>query len=302
MSKARKSGKVRARLREQEREAQQKALEEARAQEARERKERKREAQAEWVRVARAALGAHRRAATLAAVLVLACLVAGGIVILTKGSAHTKEATTSSASTQSTEAEATTGSLLNGIPQHGSVLGAPKAPLTLQYFSDLECRSCKEVTVGALPTIILKWVRTGQLRIIFRSFQTATREPRQFATQQAAALAAGKQNKLWYYVELFYLEQGEEGTNYATPEYLGNLARQVPGLDLRRWAKDINDRAFIDQLETDRSAAKRFGLTVAPALMLGETGKKAKELIVRTPTDPTGYDEAIEHLLKRVVR
>lgn len=299
MSKARKPGKARARLREQEHAAQQKALEEARAQEALEEKERARRARAERAQSVRASLvGMGKGPAVVVVVLVLAGLVAAGIVILTKGSVQTKEAATSSTSTQAAEAVTTADSLLAGIPQQGNVLGSPKAPITLQYFGDLQSTACKEFTVGALPTIILRWVRGGQLRIVYRSLQTATHEARQFAMQQAAALAAGKQGKMWDYIELLYLEKEEAGTNYVTTAYLEDIARQVPGLNLPQWAKDISDRALIDQLETDRKTAKSMDLATTPTFLLGKTGGKAKELLTASLTNPTGFDEAIEHLLQ----
>lgn len=299
MSKARKSGKARARLREQEHAAQQRAREQARAHEALEEKERARQARAERAQTMRASLvGKSKRPAVVVVVLVLAGLVAGGIVVLTKGSAHGREAGTSSTSTQEAEAVATADSLLAGVPQQGNALGSPRAPLTLQYFGDLESTACKEFTVGALPTIILKWVRGGQLRIVYRSLQTATHEARVFAMQQAAALAAGKQGKMWDYIELLYLEQEEAGTNYVSTAYLGDIARQVPGLNLLKWAKDISDRALIDQLETDRKTAKSMDLATTPTFLLGKTGGKAKELLTASITNPTGFDEAIEHLLQ----
>lgn len=299
MSKARKSGKARARLREQEHAAQQRAREEARAHEALEEKERARQARAERAQVVRASLaGMGKRPAVVVVVLVLAGLVAGGIVVLTKGSAHGREAGTSSTSTQAAEAVATADSLLAGIPQQGNVLGSPKAPVTLQYFGDLESTACKEFTVGALPTIILRWVRGGQLRIVYRSLQTATHEARVFAMQQAAALAAGKQGKLWDYIELFYLEKEEAETNYVTTAYLGNIARQVAGLNLQQWAKDISDQVFLHQLETDRKTAASMSLSTTPVFLLGKTGGKAKELLTASLTNPTGFDEAIEHLLQ----
>ena len=118
---------------------------------------------------------------------------------------------------------------LGGIPQNGNTLGNPKAPVTMVYFGDLECPICKDFTLGALPTLIQKYVRTGKLRIEYRNLETATREPETFRTQQVAALAAGKQNKGWYYIELFYNQQGEEDTEYVTEQYLRTLAEQTPG-------------------------------------------------------------------------
>ena len=102
--------------------------------------------------------------------------------------------------------------LLAGVPQSGNVLGDPKAPVTLQYYGDLECPICKEFTLGALPSLIQKYVRAGKLKIEYRSLETATREPETFKSQQIAALAAGKQNKMWHYLELFYHEQGQKRT------------------------------------------------------------------------------------------
>ena len=104
------------------------------------------------------------------------------------------------------------------------MLGNPNAPVTLAYFGDLECPICKEFTLGALPSIIQKQVRTGKLKIEYRSLETATHEPEIFKTQQIAALAAGKQNKMWNFVETFYHEQGEENTGYVTESYLQELA------------------------------------------------------------------------------
>ena len=116
--------------------------------------------------------------------------------------------------------------------------------MTLQYFGDLECPICKEFTLGALPTVIQKWVRSGKLKIEYRSLETATREPETFKTQQVAALAAGKQNKMWHFVELFYHEQGEEATGYVTENYLQGIAQQVPGLNLAAWTTARSDNAL----------------------------------------------------------
>jgi hypothetical protein len=98
-----------------------------------------------------------------------------------------------------------------------------------------------------LPAIISKFVRTGRLRIEYRSFKTNTIESEMFVKQQAAALAAGAQDKLWNYAYTFYHEQGKERTPYATESYLENIARQVPALDIKRWDRDrIADPTTID--------------------------------------------------------
>jgi protein-disulfide isomerase len=186
----------------------------------------------------------------------------------------------------------------NGSPpiaQSGNSLGSPNAPVTLVYFGDLECPICKQFTLGALPQIIQKWVRTGKVRIEYRSLETATREPETFRTQQTAALAAGKQAKMWNYLELFYHEQGEEDSGYVTEAYLQNLARQA-GLNTSKWATDRTNPEFANQLTADAQAANNQGFNGTPSFLIGRTGGAMKKLEYNSLTDPTAFNQAIESL------
>ncbi|MHB8233644.1 MAG: DsbA family protein [Solirubrobacteraceae bacterium] len=186
---------------------------------------------------------------------------------------------------------------LAGIPQKGNVLGSAKAPVTLVYYGDLECPICKDFTLGALPTLIQKYVRTGKLRIEYRNLETATREPETFKTQQVAALAAGKQNKGWYYIELFYNQQGEEGSEYVTEQYLRTLAEQTPGLDLTAWTAARNDPEFTNTITSDAQAANNAGFTGTPSFQIGKTGGPVQKLEYSSLTDPSGFESAINKLV-----
>jgi protein-disulfide isomerase len=187
--------------------------------------------------------------------------------------------------------------LLAGIPQNGNTLGDPKAPVTLQYFGDLECPICKEFTLGALPGVIEKYVRTGKLKIEYRNLETATREPETFRTQQAAALAAGKQQKAWDYIELFYHEQGQEDTGYVTEKYLQELASQVSGLNLATWTADRNDPAFTNAVTTDAQAANNAGFTGTPSFLLGKSGQTLSKFEPGSLTEASSFESAINKLL-----
>jgi hypothetical protein len=67
--------------------------------------------------------------------------------------------------------------LLSDIPQRASTLGEPVAPVALEYFGDLECPYCRDFSLEVLPSLIRRWVRTGNVRIDYRSLQTATGDP-----------------------------------------------------------------------------------------------------------------------------
>jgi protein-disulfide isomerase len=187
--------------------------------------------------------------------------------------------------------------LLNGIPQDGNTLGSPKAPVTMQYFGDLQCPICKDFTLGALPKLIQKYVRTGKLKIEYRNLETATREPETFRTQQTAALAAGKQQKGWYYIELFYHQQGEEGSEYVNEQYLQTLAKQTPGLNLANWTTARNDGGFTNTITSDAQAANNAGFNGTPSFLLGKTGQQMTKLEYQSLTDPASFESAIDKLL-----
>jgi protein-disulfide isomerase len=188
--------------------------------------------------------------------------------------------------------------LLGGIPQAGNTLGSPSAPVTLQYFGDLECPICREFSEGALKPLIEKYVRAGKLKIEYRNLETATREPETFRTQQVAALAAGKQHKGWYYIELFYHQQGQEDTGYVTEKYLQELARQVPGLNLATWTADRGNGEFTNTITTDAQAANNSGFTGTPSFLLGKTGGQMSKLEYSSLKDPSSFESAIDSLLK----
>jgi protein-disulfide isomerase len=196
--------------------------------------------------------------------------------------------------------------LLDGIPQSGNVLGNPKAPITLKYYGDLECPICQDFTLKVLPVLIPKYVRTGKLRIEYHSLSTATgkaesggSEPQGiFKTQQTAALAAGKQNLGWYFIELFYHEQGEEDSGYVTEKFIQGLASQVPGLNLAAWSAARNEPAYANALEADSQAANQEGFTGTPSFQLGKTTEAPLQKFEPGTYEETApYEAAIEKLL-----
>lgn len=184
--------------------------------------------------------------------------------------------------------------LLAGIPQSGNALGDPLAPVTLEYFGDLECPFCRDFSLDALPSLIQRWVRTGKLRLEYHALQTATREPDVFVAQHVAALAAGRQDKAWQFVETFYAEQGEEGSGYVTESYLAGIASQIPHLDLTRWATERKDPELAKEIAGDAEAAGKAGLTGTPSFLLGASGGAMRTF---SPSGQTSFDAAIEGLV-----
>lgn len=188
--------------------------------------------------------------------------------------------------------------LLDGIPQSGTTLGNASAPVTLTYLGDLECPICRAFTVsGGFPQLVQNEVRQGKVKIVYRSFCTATCNgpgPTTFDTQQAAAYAAGNQQKFWDYTELFYQEQGAEGSNYVNEAYLDNLAHQVPGLNFAAWKAQRQNPSVVSQVKSEDQSASTQGFSGTPTLIFA--GPKGK---AQVPTAEPSYSD-LQAALKQV--
>ncbi len=241
--------------------------------------------------------GAARRTRLTQLGIVVAVVVVAIVVILVATGGGAKKGLPKTAHEKNATVNEVT-SLVTGIAQNGNALGSPTAPITLQYFGDLECPICQKFTLGSLPTIIPRWVRTGKLRIEYRSLETATREPEVFKAQQVAAYAAGRQNKAWNFIETFYHEQGEEDSGYVTEKYLQSIASQVPALNLTQWTSDRSDPKLAQEVTADAEAAANAGFNGTPSFLIGHSGGAMKKLEYQNPEDPTFINEAVEKLLK----
>ena len=261
------------------------------------RREQAREQRKEAERAAAATETRRRRLIQLGGALGVVVVIIVVILIATGGGSKTP-GPVKAHSSQETKLVAEVNSLLGGIPESGNALGSTSARVTLVYYGDLQCPFCGEFSRTALTPLIQRFVRAGKLRIEFRNLETATHEPEVFRTQQIAAIAAGKQNLAWYYLELFYRQQSQENSGYVSEEFLRTLATQVPGLNTTSWLAARSNPEFATQITTDAQAANNAGFTGTPSFQIGRTGGALKKFEYESLTDPAAFEKAIESLAK----
>jgi protein-disulfide isomerase len=233
---------------------------------------------------------------TRLALAVVVVAVIAGVALLTLGSGGAP--TSARVASGLAAAEHRIKVLLAGVPEHEDVLGDPAAPVTLQVFGDLQCPTTRQFVVGAFPFLVREWVRAGVLRIVYRSLRTTTSEIGLFKTQQIAALAAGMQDRLWYYVDLFYHEQAREHSGYVTEGFLQRIARQTPGLKRGLWGEYRFDPLLSAQVAEDGRTARREGFDSTPSFLVGFTaGGNVTRLLPVSQLEPQPFNVAIERLL-----
>lgn len=229
------------------------------------------------------------RAVALAGII--AIVIAG---VLVGASLLTRSNTTTTAPPPPAALDSTeTASLLNGIPQKGTVLGRPNAPVTLVEYGDLQCPYCAAWTQTAFPDLVREYVRPGKMKIEFRGLAFLGPESE---TGLRAALAAGEQDKLWHVVDLLYRNQGPENSGWLTDDTLRQVGASVDGLNVERML--ARRSAMTPGLEKAQAAATAAGINGTPSFELGPTGGSLQRVQISS-LEAQALRPAINQLLAR---
>src|SRR5829696_8015518 len=195
----------------------------------RERREQAHAARLAAERAAAARETRRRRALVLAGV---AGLVVVAMVVLALATGHDEPATRSAAAPTGV---AEVHEMLQGVPQDGIALGDPDAPVTLVEFADLQCPFCRDFALETLPLIVRDYVRRGKLRLEFQTLAFLGPDSERAAR---AVVGAAAQDRLWHLTDLFYFNQGQENSGYATDAFLDGLVAAIPGVDAAAVRRD----------------------------------------------------------------
>jgi protein-disulfide isomerase len=247
----------------------------------RERREQARQARVEREAAeASAARRKRRMYQVLAALGAAAVLVVVAILVSSGGSKNSGTAGNGSGLAGRPETVA----MLDGIPQKDNVLGQANAPVTLYEFADLQCPFCAEFAKNNLPLLVRDFVRPGKVKLVYQDMAFLGNDSE---TAAAAAAAAGQQDKLWYFTNLFYWNQGQENTGYVTDQYLTNLYKGIPGLDAAKANADRTKAPATKAIDAPRTLADQFGISSTPSFAAGPSGGKLQKLNIQGST----YDE-----------
>ena len=143
-----------------------------------------------------------------------------------------------------------------------NALGPPDAPVTIEFFSDLQCPQC------ARYEPIVKSVRAefgDKTRLVIRHFPLSGHEHALLAA--CAVEAAANQHKFWEMVEALYKTQWMWARAPAPRTVLLDQAKSV-GLDVDRFQKDLDDDALRERIGADQEHARAVGVKTAPSVVI----------------------------------
>jgi protein-disulfide isomerase len=205
----------------------------------------------------------HRNLMLLGAVIAVAIVVVLGAVAI---SHHGGSSATSGTGAQKS---ALVARQFAGLPQHGSVIGDPKAQFTLVEFADLQCPVCQRYTLDVMPSVISRYVRTGKIKM---DLKLRTFIGPDSVKAAGVAAAAAQQSRIWPFADLFYHNQGEENSGYVTPAFLTKIAAGTPGLNGNRALAQADLPAAQRKINADESLANSLQSNQTPDFFIRRGG------------------------------
>jgi protein-disulfide isomerase len=184
--------------------------------------------------------------------------------------------------------------LFKGIPQHGNVLGQSDAPATLVEYIDLQCPFCQQFETQAMPRLINLYVRTGKAKIELRPIAFIGPDSQ---LGRLAAIAAGKQNKMFNFAELLYVNQGVENSGWLNDSMITAAAASIPGVEVPRLLADRNSSATKNQAAAFDRLSNRDAVRATPTILVGKTGGTLRQVALASPTDAQSVATALKNVL-----
>ncbi len=177
----------------------------------------------------------------------------------TKGSAHSSVALPGAAAANA---------LFQGIPQRGLVLGKPTAPVEMVMFIDVQCPVCKDYELNDLPTIVGKYIRTGEVQLHLEPWAIIGA---QSLTGRLGLIAASFQNRAFQYAKVNYDNQpdGSENTGWLTDSEMLQMASSVNGLDIHNWWAAKNGSGATTIAKEVDTEARKVGAEGTPTVLVG---------------------------------
>jgi protein-disulfide isomerase len=165
--------------------------------------------------------------------------------------------------------------LVAGLPQDGTVLGDPNAPVTIVEFADLKCPACQQYEVNQQKKTVDELVRTKKANLQLRLINII--DPGMGTEDGAKARIAAHNlvasDKFWPFVSTLYYNQGLENDTWATDKRLKELATGAPGvgadaLNTRETAESRRLAAEADKLQED------LGVQATPSFYVQPRGTR----------------------------
>ena len=148
----------------------------------------------------------------------------------------------------------------NGSP----IMGNPNAPITILEWGDYQRTFCYKFHQNTLDIIKEDFVKTGEVKIIFKDFPLNGLDSKLAAE---ATYCAQDQDKYWEYHDELYKNWGGERTGWITRESLEKFAMTID-LNLKEFNDCLDNHTYKDRVNTHYQFGKELGIDATPSFLV----------------------------------
>lgn len=162
----------------------------------------------------------------------------------------------------------TTAEELLGLMPYDRFLGNKKAPVIMIEYASFSCMHCASFTLNVLPKIEDKYIKTGKLLYIYRSF------PLDYVSLKAAMLGLCYDNNISFFTYSKAVFSSIESliSSYKDLGLLSNIAK-ISNIPDERFSRCINDESMMDYIiQSKLLASSKLQVTATPTFFIN--GKK----------------------------
>jgi protein-disulfide isomerase len=153
----------------------------------------------------------------------------------------------------------------------GKTMGVPTAPMSMELYSDFMCPHCKHLHEDILPAIIMDFVKTGKVYLVFREYPLAI--PQHVYSRPAAiyATAAARIGKYQAVNDALFRNQASWGM---TGKIWETIAPVLTPDEQKKVQALANDPSVIAEVQRDYDLAQQHHLNQTPTMLITYKGKQ----------------------------
>lgn len=151
-----------------------------------------------------------------------------------------------------------------GVPQDGTSLGSRDAPVVIEEFSDFQCPYCQGFAQQTEPKIVEQYVKTGEVRFVYRHMAFIGEES-VWAAQ--AAECAANQGRFWNYHDKLFANQAGENKGGFSRGRLKGFARSLD-LDQAKFDRCLDSNETLNRVQQDTAEGQRRQVRSTPTFFI----------------------------------
>lgn len=152
--------------------------------------------------------------------------------------------------------------VLASDPERDMAEGDKNAPVTIVEYASVTCSHCADFYLNTMPAIREKYIKTGQVRFIFREFAF---DPR--ATAGFMLARCLPEDRYFPFIQVLFEKQMEwaGGADALTPlQHLASMA----GITQNGFNACLQNKTLLDGVNASLEAGKKLGVSATPTFFI----------------------------------